>query len=180
MPAQRGWLFQSDDYANERSNFNSSLMAQRKTSWEGVYDVHTNAMVYPRITQPSHVRWELVSDEQTSENALTNGHTDEAEASVFKKVPTVVARNFMVTDTVFEAPEMRGVGTPGIDDAPVDVGTNGLPPVTPELLELLPAECREALLQEKEKEREWKTRWTSEAQDGMRGKLRVAFLGWPQ
>jgi chromatin structure-remodeling complex protein RSC7 len=147
-----------------------------------VYDVHTNAMLYPRITQPSHVKWEPVLGNE-EQPALTNGHdADEVapEGTIFGKVPRVVARNLMVTDTVFEAPEFRGAGLPGADGATLDVGPNGLPGVTPEILALLPEECREALLHEKTREAEWKTRWTSEAQDGMRGQLRIAFLGWPQ
>jgi chromatin structure-remodeling complex protein RSC7 len=157
-------------------------VAQRKAGWDGVYDVHTNAMLYPRITQPSHVKWEPVLEDE-EQPALTNGHAADdvaLEGTIFDKVPPVVARNLMVTDTVFEAPQLRGAGIPGVDGAALDVGPDGLPNVTPEILELLPEECREALLHEKEREAEWKTRWTTEAEDGMRGQLRIAFLGWPQ
>jgi chromatin structure-remodeling complex protein RSC7 len=157
-------------------------VAQRKACWDGVYDAHTNAMHYPRITQPTHARWEpILDDDEPGEDALTNGDTaDDAKPSMFGKVPTVVARNFMVTDTVFEAPPLNGPGLPGVDGPTLDVGAAGLPNPDPELLELLPEECRAALLREKEREAEWKTKWTSEVVDGMRGQLRIAFLGWPQ
>jgi chromatin structure-remodeling complex protein RSC7 len=166
-------------------------VAQRKACWEGVYDTHTNAMHYPRITQPTHARWEPVLDDETDsvEKAITNGHTADhnqpdsqphSGATIFDKVSTIVARNFMVTDTFFESPALNGAGIPGVDGAVLDVGPNGLPAVTPEMLELLPVECREALVREKEKETDWKTRWTSEVENGMRGQLRIAFLGWPQ
>jgi chromatin structure-remodeling complex protein RSC7 len=186
MPVPRGGLNTASCFtADKCSNFNSTLVAQRKACWDGVYDAHTNVMHYPRITQPTHVRWERVPDdeEQPDQKLLTNGHgadDDKPRSTIFNAVPPVVARNFMVTDTVFESPALSGAGLPGVDGMALDVGANGLPSAAPEILELLPEDCREALLREKEREAEWKGQWTSEAADGMRGKLRIAFLGWPQ
>lgn len=40
------------------SRFNSSILSARRENLEGVYDIHTNVMQYPKIMQPTHARWE--------------------------------------------------------------------------------------------------------------------------
>lgn len=44
----------------------------RKENLDGVYDIHTNYMQYPKIMQPSHARWENVPplEESKSSNKL--------------------------------------------------------------------------------------------------------------
>jgi len=43
------------------SRFNSTILNNRRENLEGLYDIHTNIMQYPRIMQPTHVRWESVT-----------------------------------------------------------------------------------------------------------------------
>jgi chromatin structure-remodeling complex protein RSC7 len=168
------------------SRFNSSLASQRKMAWNGVYDPHTNAMHYPKITQPTHAKWEQlpVSDsvQADSQHQLTNGtstsHSDSSN-TIFKPVSNVVARNFLVTDTVYVSPSQSGVGIPGPDGDMLAMNHNGLPHMSDEILEELPAECRAALLEAKKEETEWKENWTTESRDGMRGNLKIGFLGFP-
>jgi len=172
------------EHAHAASRFNSSLVAQRRAAWDGIYDPHTNAMHYPKSTQPTHVKWEQIRDEEeeTVDEKVPNGTSDEQHKAkkLFSKVPDVVNRNFMVTDTVFVSPSISGLGIPGMDGDTYDIGPNGLPEVTEEILEELPDECRDALLAAKQKEYEWKTTWSNETENGLRGNIKVAYLGWPQ
>ena len=109
---------------------------------------------------------------------LTNGHHMERK-TIFKPVSKTVARNFMVTDTIFISPSISGVGIPGPDSAMYDMNPNGLPDANPEIIAELPEDCRNALLQAKREEDEWKHTWGSETTDGMRGRLKIGFMGYP-
>lgn len=54
------------------STFNSNLTKYRREIHDGVYDIHTNAMLYPRDMQPSHIRIERVpgaEDKRESERS---------------------------------------------------------------------------------------------------------------
>jgi chromatin structure-remodeling complex protein RSC7 len=162
---------------------------------DGVYDIHTNVMHYPKIMQPTHVKWEESSQHSDISHVndhianglarLTNGvqqvslDDKSADESIFDRVPSVVTRNFLVTDTILEMPPTAGLSIPGPGSDALDVGANGLPKVDEETLTLLPPDCRTALLGAKEKEVEWKERWKSESEDGHRGRLRISYLGYP-
>jgi chromatin structure-remodeling complex protein RSC7 len=153
-------------------------------------------MHYPKITQPTHVKWEEVDDElphkaphnvSNGVSALTNGIHDvdlngtavKESNSIFSPLPSIITRNFLVVDTKFESPPISGLGIPGPDGDAVDVGPNGLPDVSDDILAELPLECRQALEDAKEKEKQWKRHWGSEVEDGARGALRIGFLGFP-
>lgn len=49
------------------SRFNSSLSSVRWDVLEGTYDVHTNAIQYPKIMQPTQVRWEPITPPESDE-----------------------------------------------------------------------------------------------------------------
>ena len=158
-------------------------------------------MHYPKIMQPTHAKWEessqrsdVASISQANNHIingvarLTNGvqrvslndkSAEEFSQTIFDPVPSVITRNFLVTDTVLESPPTAGLGNPGPGSDGLDVGTNGLPEVDEETLTLLSPECRTALLEAKKKEAEWKQRWKSENEDGHRGRLRISYLGYP-
>ncbi|KAI9688011.1 MAG: hypothetical protein M1820_010337 [Bogoriella megaspora] len=202
------WQF---EHARQASRFNSTLATSRKSNLDGVYEPHTNFIFYPKITQPTHARFEQVhdimndeethirslkreradNDDNTSDSPkrrringdinLVNGHVEDSvpNKTIFTEVPPIISRNFFVTDTIFESPQHSGLGIPGPDGDTLDVGPNGLPNVTPEILDELPPECREALEAAKQEERAWKDRWGPETRDGMRGKLRIGLLGYP-
>jgi chromatin structure-remodeling complex protein RSC7 len=174
------------------SRFNSSLVGQRKPNWHGVYDVHTNVVHYPSITQPTHAKWEPVSPEESATSTthndshdtnLTNGvsfkDVGPSQVSMFEPVSKVVARNFLVTDTVFVQCPINGAGIPGADGDMLAIGANGLPEASEEILAELPPDCRDALLEAKEQEKEWRTYWSTESNDGLRGNLKIGFLGFP-
>jgi chromatin structure-remodeling complex protein RSC7 len=180
------------------SRFNSVIAANRKANLKGLYDPHTNLMHYPKITQPTHVKWEELTTEPSQQSLpkLTNGvshvtngvhHVDLNGAStnhaptstMFAPISQVISRNFLVIDTKYESPPISGLGIPGPDGDVLDVGPNGLPDVTDEILAELPPDCRKALEDAKAKEAGWKQRWGNEVEDGARGQLKIGFLGYP-
>jgi chromatin structure-remodeling complex protein RSC7 len=155
-------------------------------------------MHYPKITQPTHVKWEELTADTSGRappkltngvSHLTNGvhHVnlngtakDEVSApTIFTPVSRVISRNFLVVDTKYQSPPIAGLGIPGPDGDVLDVGQNGLPDVTDEILAELPPECRKAFEDAKMKEAQWRQNWGNEIQDGARGKLKIGFLGYP-
>lgn len=143
-------------------------------------------MHYPKITQPTHAKWEQLpvsaNTLSDSQKYLTNGtsnHDAEQLPTIFQPVSKVIARNFLVTDTVYTAPSLSGVGIPGPDGDMLAINHNGLPEVSDDILAELPPDCREALLAAKQEERGWKESWTTESHDGLRGNLKIGFLGFP-
>lgn len=188
------------------SRFNSALVAARRTNVEGVYDAHTNLMHYPKIMQPTHARWEelpvadsdVADTEAHSQKRLTNGTSDltngvhdtndnmdgivsaqKPAKTMFGPIPAIVERNFLIIDTCFESAPITGAGVPGPDGDFHDVGVNGLPTVDDDILAELPPDCRKALDEARQKEQDWKSRWSSETADGSRGELKIGFTGVP-
>ncbi|GFF29551.1 chromatin structure-remodeling complex subunit rsc7 [Aspergillus udagawae] len=137
------------EHAREASSFNSLILNARRANLEGVYDIHTNAIHYPKIMQPSHARWERVPPPDPrvaarlakglSTLSLTNG-TDEAETadhtteeltdtepqSILSTIPPALSRRFAIQDTIFETPPYSNMGVPGPDGDVHDLGSNGL------------------------------------------------------
>ncbi|QDS75680.1 hypothetical protein FKW77_007615 [Venturia effusa] len=187
------WQF---EHARAASLFNSHITKTRRSNLNGIYDPHTNIMHFPKITQPTHARWEEVDEELPHKashgltngvSALTNGIHDvdlnvtsvKESGGIFSPLPSIITRNFLVVDTKFESPPISGLGIPGPDGDSVDVGPNGLPDVSDDILAELPPQCRQALEAAKDQEIQWKTQWKSEVEDGARGTLRIGFLGFP-
>jgi chromatin structure-remodeling complex protein RSC7 len=168
---------------------------------DGVYDAHTNAMFYPKITQPTHAKWEEVPatssgvfDYHTNSYItngvaeLTNGVQDVSlekstvehkNETIFTPVPPIVSRNYLVVDTYLSSAPVTGMGIPGPDGDFYDTGVNGLPDVHEDILAELPMECRQALEDAKRSEREWKNQFSTEMVDGLRTKLKIGFSGVP-
>ncbi|KAK2809590.1 hypothetical protein FQN50_003644 [Emmonsiellopsis sp. PD_5] len=75
------------EHAREASRFNSLTVSARRENLDGQYDIHTNTMQYPKIMQPTYVRWEaipppdstradrshLISSASTTALGITNG-----------------------------------------------------------------------------------------------------------
>ncbi|KAF2665373.1 hypothetical protein BT63DRAFT_428339 [Microthyrium microscopicum] len=181
------WQF---EHARAASRFNAALVGKRRNNWNGVYEPHTNIVHYPKNSQPTHVKWEQlpsagneitqlqITNGVNGTSDLTNGHS-EGITSGFSPVPDIISRNFIVTDTVFKAPPIAGASIPGPNSSLYDLNPNGLPEITDELLEDLPEECRQALVEAKKEDDEWKSNWGTEAEDGLRGHLKIGFLGFP-
>lgn len=154
------------------SQFNSAILAQRRAIANGVYDVHTNTMQYPAITQPTHARFEVVPADS---NAADHGKAD-SSSTVFPPLKPLVARNFLVFDTYMESqPGLRGPALPALQaikpappaaTAPLTYvppfGGVSAPPlsaVPAAIRDLLPADCRAAFDEAAERERAWQARW---------------------
>ena len=181
---------------NFASRFNSSLASQRRHNLNGIYDVHTNVMQYPKIMQPTHARWEQVlprspasRTSQTAANQMndvlpdglngTSGHSDgrepAAENTIFPDIPPVFTRNFMISDTYYETPPASVLGYPGPDEEVLDVGPGELTRVPERLLTELPEDCRRAFVEAKAVEKAWKERWGTDTDDGARAQLRITY-----
>ena len=109
-------------------------------------------MQYPSAMQPTHARWESVSQpaepsKNTAEDLttdfpslrLTNGisktenHPSPREPSpnqpsdtIFSPIPAIYARNFMIEDIHYESPSDSSLGIPGPDINAIELGANGL------------------------------------------------------
>jgi chromatin structure-remodeling complex protein RSC7 len=117
-------------------------------------------MCYPKITQPTHARWEQVPSEQTD-------------------VPPLVQRKYLVVDSMFQQPPFAGLGIPGPDGDFIDVGTNGLPDLDDEDVQNMKREELESFVQLKNEEIEWQAQWGGECTDGARSKPKIGFIGVP-
>lgn len=142
------------------SRFNSNLAKLRRANLEGVYDPHTNLMCFPKVTQPTHARWEEVPREDTD-------------------VPPLVRQKYLVVDSHFQQPPFAGLGLPGPDANFIDVGTNGLPELDAEDLQNMSQQECEAFAHAKAEEAEWRNQWGGEITDGARVKPRIGFIGVP-
>lgn len=134
---------------------------------------------YPKTMQPTHARWEQINDYEVQEK-IENDEMEEpkADETMFTPVDPVISRNYMVIDTVFEAPpyDYPSRLVPGPDGDNFDMGFNGLSGVSNDVKDCLPPECREAFEKALEKEMEWKNKWSGEAVDGHRRMPKI-FLG---
>jgi len=168
---------------NSHSKFNTTLTAYRRANLSGVYDTHTNLMLIPKIMQPSHVRWENISspsERLAEQNGPLATSTDNfSDPTIFSHVSPVVARNFLVTDTVFTCAPIHNPGVPGPDGDVSDIGGNGLTGISADLIDELPEDCRAAFDEALRAEREWKRGWATEGSDKMRSGLRIGFNGFP-
>ncbi|KAL5336478.1 chromatin remodelling complex Rsc7/Swp82 subunit-domain-containing protein [Aspergillus crustosus] len=116
------------------------------------------------------------------ENAQPETETQENEPeqetpTIFSAIPAALSRRFAVLDAHCESPPYSNMGVPGLDGDVHDLGANGLISaanpnhpefVSPEILEELPAGCKEALIEAASHEWEWKSKWVSEVGDGAR------------
>ena len=198
MPGRLGKsqvIFKLDSLTDYTSRFNSSLAAQRRHNLNGVYNVHTNVMQYPKIMQPTHARWEQVlpsspssRSSQTGADQLNGGLPNElhgtidhsngrkpATDTIFSDIPPVFTRNFMITDTYYEMPPASVLGYPGPDEEILDVGPGELTRVPEHLLAELPEGCRQAFVEARAVEKAWKARWGTEKDNGARARLRITY-----
>lgn len=159
------------------------LSAVRRANLNGVYDIHTNQMHYPRIMQPTHARIEQVVD---SEEAAANPSS--SSSTIFPPVKPSISRNFLVMDTHLEMPTV-GI-SPSAYDAPFAVGgggggeddaererdrevseaadflapfRGGLRAVPDDVRDLLPEDCRRAFDKARAAEEAWFARWGDES-----------------
>ena len=180
------------------------LAGERRQAANGIYDIHTNVMHYPRNTQPTHARWERIpepeqpaaSEQSRSNPFFTNGpngtlssddaaHMDgdgsagprlpENSDTIFPPIPSSITRNFMVTDIVYVSPAMPDMPYPGPDGQLMDEFDTSLSSVSQDIIDLLDDQQRHDFLQAREFEREWKSQWKTEREDKLRGELNISY-----
>jgi len=144
----------------------------RRGNINGAYEIHTNAMHYPAIMQPTHVRIEQVEDAEPEELS---------DPTAFPPLNPAISRNFMVTDTYMETPA-AGISQSSYNvpfrhsrpDHEAYVQTDylapfqGLSAVSQDIRDLLPEECREAFDKAANLEDQWHSKWGTEATNSSR------------
>ncbi|KAL2866743.1 chromatin remodelling complex Rsc7/Swp82 subunit-domain-containing protein [Aspergillus lucknowensis] len=129
-------------------------------------------------------------DDNANIQAETEGDSklEEDTPTIFSTIPAAFSRRFAILDIHCEGPPYSNMGVPGPDGDVYDLGTNGLISianpkhpefVSPEILEDLPPECREALIESASQEWEWKSRWCSEVDDGARTVPQKSYAWFP-
>ncbi|KAI1434418.1 hypothetical protein GGR50DRAFT_662389 [Xylaria sp. CBS 124048] len=144
------------EHAREASRFNADLAAARRRNLSGVYDIHTNAIQYPAIMQPTRARIEQVTKPSNAEDSNDN--------PLFPPLDPRIPRNFTVIDTYMETPT-AGVSLAAYEprESPAFLAEfQGLGAVPSDIRDELPPECREAFDKALAKEKEWKETWGSE------------------
>lgn len=132
-------------------------------------------MHFPRSMQPTHARWEQIDDNAAeAKRSTVNGyHNEEASSTVFPPIPPIVSRNYLVVDTVYESAPRSNMGVPGPDGEVFDLGNNGISTISEDLKAELPPDCLKAFEEALVAEKEWKSRWGTETQDGSRRAPRI-------
>lgn len=110
------------------------------------------------------------------------------QASIFPPVPAHISNRYVVQDIVFESPPYSNMGVPGPDGDLRNLQPNGLVSIanpshpefmSPDIIALLPDECKEAILDAATREVEWKTKWSTEATDSQRSLPSKSYAWYP-
>ncbi|KAL3477887.1 chromatin remodelling complex Rsc7/Swp82 subunit-domain-containing protein [Aspergillus californicus] len=118
-----------------------------------------------------------VEEDNVNTTETENDKPEDENPTIFSTIPAAFSRRFAILDVHCESPPYSNMGVPGPDGDVTDLGANGLISVanpkhpefvSPEILEDLPTECRESLVEAASQEWEWKSRWCSEVDDGAR------------
>ncbi|SZF04513.1 unnamed protein product [Blumeria hordei] len=160
------------EHAREASRFNASLGTLRRKTLNGIYDNHTNVMMYPKTMQPSHARWvQIDADDEVMQNSHNNdlaANKEDSCSSIFPPLMPMYSKNMLVVDTVYESAPASLLGIPGPDGDTLDIGFTGLSGVPEEIKSELPPDCRKAFDQALNMEQQWKSRWGSESEHSHR------------
>jgi chromatin structure-remodeling complex protein RSC7 len=177
------------EHAREASRFNTSLVTARKDNQNGVYDIHTNQLHYPAITQPTHARWETLPPPSLSirsSNSSSINSLDDEKESLFTPPTEKQLKNNLIVDTIYTSPQFSGpLERTGarIDEYrnELSFGTAALSDVTDDIIALLPPDCQQAFHEAVTKEQDWASEFGNEVTDAGRAKLRIGlepkFLG---
>lgn len=161
------------EHAREASQYNSILTDMRRQNVKGVYNVMTNLMHYPRISQPTHARIEQVLDSGKGEDA--------EESSTFPPLEPSISRNFLVMDTYMETPP-AGISPAAYEvpfrTSPADYEASaaadplapfrGLSVISDDIIAELPPDCRAAFDKARQEEVDWFNKWGDEAKNTSR------------
>jgi chromatin structure-remodeling complex protein RSC7 len=124
-------------------------------------------MQYPAHLQSTHARWELVIDQENKE--------DHDKAEKLPHLAPVYGRNFRIHDLCLESAPESWLSPRGLEGE--DTGLSSIPP---NILEELPEECLQAFQKAKAQESEWRGKWHTEQQDGLRARPLPSFEWFPK
>jgi chromatin structure-remodeling complex protein RSC7 len=126
--------------------------------------------------------------DSTNEPTTQDNKPEQQQASVFPPVPAHISNRYVVQDIIFESPPYSNMGVPGPDGDLRNLQPNGLVSIanpahpefmSPEIIALLPDNCKEALLESATREVEWKMKWTTEATDTQRAVPSKSYAWYP-
>lgn len=135
--------------------------------------------------QPTHARWESAEREKkapeySEQTNLTNGangdelDVDQEVSTIFQALNPVYPRNFLIQDLILEGAPESNFGPPGLDNDP-----QSLSRLPHDILDELPADCRQAFEEAKARESAWRSRWGTETTDGKRGRFMPTVEWFP-
>ncbi|KAJ5774497.1 Chromatin-remodelling complex RSC SWI/SNF subunit Rsc7/Swp82 [Penicillium paradoxum] len=125
---------------------------------------------------------------EESREAVTGESSTQQSTTTFPPVPAHLHDRYIIQDVVYESPQYSNMGIPGPDGDVHDIGPNGLVSVanpqhpefmSPEIIALLPPECKEALLDAAAQEVQWKSKWSTETTDGERTQPTKSYAWYP-
>jgi len=117
--------------------------------------------------QPTHARWELVNDQENAEEA--------DKTARLPHLDSVYGRNFRIHDLCLESVPESWFATAGFTGE--DIGLSSIPSA---IVDELPAECLLAFQEARKREAEWRGKWHTEQQDGLRARLLPSFEWFPK
>lgn len=142
-------------------------MEGRSRHSHGVYDIHTNSMQRPGHMQPTHAKWEMVDDKNVDGSAQMQGR--------LPPLDPVYARSFGIHDLCLHSAPESWLGT--TDSYKEEIGLASIPPT---VLEELPVECLRHFEEAKAREADWRSKWHTEAVDGLRARLHSTVDWYPK
>lgn len=124
----------------------------------------------------------------TSVDPTANDNPDENPTTSFPPVPTHISNDYVVQDIIYQSPPYSNMGIPGPDGDLRSFHPNGLVSIanpnhpefmTPEIIAMLPEDCKQALIESAAQEVEWKTKWGTEEQNGARSHPSKSYAWYP-
>ncbi|KAI6246079.1 Chromatin structure-remodeling complex subunit rsc7 [Erysiphe necator] len=155
------------EHAREASRFNSTLGNLRRQNLSGIYDTHTNLVMFPKIIQPTRARWLQVNDVDSDQQSCK--HCTEkvgSSSSIFKPLKPICSKNLLVIDTIYESAPASFTSNLNYDDNEFDIGFSGLSSISEDIKAELPPECLRALEKTLKIESQWKSRWELKSENG--------------
>lgn len=155
------------EHAREASRFNATLSNLRRRNLSGVYDTHTNLVMFPKIIQPTRARWLHVNDcDSDQQSSKLISEKEASGPSLFTPLKSIYSKNLLIIDTMYESAPATLTGNFNSEENEFDTGFSGLSSISEEIKAELPAECLKALEKTLKIEKQWKSRWESKNENG--------------
>ncbi|KAJ5679089.1 Chromatin structure-remodeling complex subunit rsc7 [Penicillium macrosclerotiorum] len=164
------------------------IMQPTHARWEQVLpaDAHSAAELMTDMSTLS-----LANKSSSTADIKSTERTERPDVpspALFSPVPSHISNRYVVQDIVYESPPYSNMGVPGPDGDLRNLNPNGLASIanpshpefmTPDIIALLPNECKESLLDAAAQEVQWKSKWSTEANDGARSLPLKSYAWYP-